>query len=99
MSHKLTNNFSIKKKHKWIKREEVLEIFDLDTFSERTLYRVLENIGSNREEIISDIQDSCSKGMISNIPIWIGQVLFFMKMKLHLENMVIVAITGQIRSK
>ncbi|MCM1986348.1 IS1634 family transposase [Methanococcoides seepicolus] len=61
VSYKLTDNFSIKKAHEWINREEVLELFDLDTFSERTLYRVLENIGSNREEIISDIQDNLFK--------------------------------------
>jgi len=58
VSYKLTDNFSIKKAHEWITREEVLELFDLDTFSERTLYRVLETIGANREEIISDIQDN-----------------------------------------
>ena len=61
VSYKLTDNFSIKKAHEWINREEVLELFDLDTFSERTLYRVLENIGSNRDQIISDIQDSLFK--------------------------------------
>jgi len=57
VSYKLSENFSIKKAHEWINRDEVLEIFDLESFSERTLYRVLEAIGDNREEIISDIQD------------------------------------------
>jgi transposase len=57
VSYKLTDNFSISKAHDWINRNEVLDIFDLDEFSERTLYRVLETVGNNRETIISDIQD------------------------------------------
>ncbi len=57
VSYKLTDNFSISKASKWIIREEVLELFELDEFQERTLFRVLETIGENREEIIADIQD------------------------------------------
>lgn len=57
ISYKLTDNFSIHRAHEWINQAEILEIFDLDPFSERTLYRTLETIGGNREEIISDIQD------------------------------------------
>jgi transposase len=57
VSYKLTDNFSINKAHQWINRDEVLDIFDLKEFSERTLYRVLETLGNNRETIISDIQD------------------------------------------
>ena len=57
VSYKLTDNFSIKKAHEWINRDEVLDIFNLKEFSERTLYRVLETLGNNREMIISDIQD------------------------------------------
>ncbi|HER45677.1 MAG TPA: IS1634 family transposase [Thermoplasmatales archaeon] len=57
ISYRLNENFSIKRAHEWINREEVLERFDLQPFSERTLYRFLETIGANREEIISDIQD------------------------------------------
>jgi transposase len=56
-SYKLTDNFSISKAHEWINRDEVLGIFNLEEFSERTLYRVLETLGNNRETIISDIQD------------------------------------------
>ena len=57
VSYKLTDNFSITRSHEWISRPEVRDIFGLDPFCERTLYRVLETIGANREEIISDIQD------------------------------------------
>ncbi|MDD3407697.1 MAG: IS1634 family transposase, partial [Methanomicrobium sp.] len=56
LSYKLSDNFSIKRSHEWINRIEVLELFDLNPFSERTLYRVLEVIGKNREEILSEIQ-------------------------------------------
>ena len=57
VSYKMTDNFSIKRCHEWINRLEVLAEFNLPSFSERTLYRVLETLGANREEIISDIQD------------------------------------------
>ena len=57
VSYKLTDNFSISKAHQWINRNEVLDIFNLPEFSERTLYRVLETLGNNRSTIISDIQD------------------------------------------
>jgi transposase len=57
VSYKLTDNFSIKRSHEWINRPDVLEEFSLSSFSERTLYRVLEILGAHREEIISDIQD------------------------------------------
>lgn len=58
LSYKLTENFSISKASEWINRSEVLETFDLGKFEERTLFRALENIGKNREEIIANIQDS-----------------------------------------
>lgn len=58
LSYKLTENFSISKASEWINRNEVLETFDIGKFEGRTLFRVLENIGKNREEIIANIQDS-----------------------------------------
>jgi len=57
VSYKLTENFSISRASKWINRKEVLDIFDLKGFEERTLFRALEILGNNREEIIADIQD------------------------------------------
>ncbi|SET01825.1 hypothetical protein SAMN04488587_1973 [Methanococcoides vulcani] len=33
VSYKLRDNFSIKKAHEWITRDEVLELFDLATFN------------------------------------------------------------------
>jgi transposase len=57
LSYKLTENLSISKASGWINRGEVLETFNIQGFEERTLFRTLETIGKNREEIISDIQD------------------------------------------
>ena len=57
ISYKLTENFSISKANEWINRKEVLEQFELEEFEERTLFRVFEIIGKNKEEIIADIQD------------------------------------------
>ncbi len=39
-------------------QEEILNILNLDRFHERVLYRTLELLGRNREEILSDILDS-----------------------------------------
>ena len=58
LSYKLTENLSISKASEWINRDEVLKVFVLESFHERTLFRVLERIGENREEIMSDTQDN-----------------------------------------
>lgn len=57
VSYRLTENQSISRASVWINRKEVLNVFRLDEFEERTLFRVLEIIGSNKEEILSEIQD------------------------------------------
>lgn len=57
VSYKLTENLSVCRANKWINRQEVLSVFNLAPFKERTLFRVLETIGSNAHEIIADIQD------------------------------------------
>lgn len=57
ISYKLTENQSVTKASDWINRDEVLDTFDLEIFEQRTLYRALETIGKNREEIIADVQD------------------------------------------
>jgi len=58
LSYKLTENFSVDRAHKWINQDEVLEFFGLRKFNERVLYRTLQTMGSNKEEIILDIQDT-----------------------------------------
>ena len=57
LSYKLTENLSICKAAQWINRPEVLDVFNLEEFEERTLFRVLETIGRNMLEIIAGIQD------------------------------------------
>lgn len=57
LSYKLTQNLSISKASDWINQEAILEEFDLDPFEQRTLFRVLEIIGDNYEEIIFDLQE------------------------------------------
>jgi transposase len=57
LSYKLSENQSITKASDWINRGEVLNTFNLEPFEQKTLYRVLETIGENREEILADIQD------------------------------------------
>ena len=58
MSYKLTDNFSIKEAGKWLNQEEILDILNLERFHERVLYRTLEILGRNKEEILSDILNS-----------------------------------------
>lgn len=57
ISYRLTENQSISKASDWINRPDVLTEFDIEEFEERTLFRVLEIIGENKEEIVSDVQD------------------------------------------
>ena len=57
LSYKLTENFSIDQAHKWINQDEVLEFFNLEKFNERVLYRTLQTLGSNKEEIVLEIQN------------------------------------------
>ena len=57
VSYKLTENQSVTRAGIWTNRDEVLNTFDLNPFEQRTLYRTLEIIGENREEILADIQD------------------------------------------
>ena len=56
LSYKLTENLSISKASLWANRPELLLEFKIKEFEERTLFRVLEIIGDNREEIMLKIQ-------------------------------------------
>ena len=58
LSYKLTENFSIKEAGNWLNRKEILEILNLKHFHERVLYRILEILGRNKEEILSGILNS-----------------------------------------
>jgi len=58
VSYRLTENLSINKASDWINRKDVLREFCLSKFEQRTLFRALEIIGSNKEEILHDIQNS-----------------------------------------
>src|SRR3989338_3724876 len=57
LSYKLTENQSISRASDWINRPAVLDQFSLQAFEERTLFRVLEILGENYEEIIQLVQD------------------------------------------
>jgi len=58
ISYRLTENQSICRASEWINRPDVLEQFSLSAFEERTLFRALEVIGNNYEEIILLLQKS-----------------------------------------
>jgi len=57
LSYKLTENFSISRASDWINRPQVLDEFNLKSFEQRTLFRVLEILGRNHLEILAGIQD------------------------------------------
>ena len=57
LSYRLTENLSTSRASDWINREEVLSEFSLENFEERTLFRLLEIVGENYEEIIYSLQD------------------------------------------
>jgi transposase len=52
LSYKLIGNFSIKQGGKWLNQEEIIDILNLEKFNENVLYRILEILGDNKEEIL-----------------------------------------------
>jgi transposase len=58
VSYKLTENFSIKEAGTWLNQDEILDILNLERFHERVLYRTIEILGRNKEEILSEILSS-----------------------------------------
>ncbi len=58
ISYKLTENLSLTRGSDWINRPEVLAEFGLKSFEQKTLYRAIETIGKNYQEIILDLQDN-----------------------------------------
>lgn len=57
ITYKLSENLSLTRGSDWINRKEVLDEFDLKSFEQKTLYRAIETIGENYQEIILDLQD------------------------------------------
>ena len=56
--YKLSENLSLTKGSDWINRSEVLDMFGLKAFEQRTLFRAVELMGANYQQIILDLQDS-----------------------------------------
>jgi len=57
LSYRLTENLSTSRASDWINQEDVLAEFSLKSFEERTLFRLLENVGDNYEEIVYSLQE------------------------------------------
>ncbi|MBU0757662.1 MAG: transposase [Nanoarchaeota archaeon] len=57
ISYKLSENLSLTRGSDWINRIEVLNEFDIESFEQKTLYRAIETVGANYQEIILDLQD------------------------------------------
>jgi len=57
VSYRLTENQSLTRGSDWINRAEVLEEFSLKRFEQRTLFRAIETVGDNYEEVVLDLQD------------------------------------------
>ena len=57
ISYRLTENQSLTRGSDWINRKEVLDEFNLKPFEQRTLFRAIESIGENYEEVILDLQE------------------------------------------
>jgi len=57
ISYKLSENLSLTRGSDWINRTEVLDEFGLNSFEQKTLYRAIELIGKNYQEVILDLQD------------------------------------------
>jgi len=58
LTYRLTENLSTSKASAWINRPDVLSTFGISDFNERALFRLLEKIGDNYEEIIISLQET-----------------------------------------
>lgn len=58
ITYRLTENQSLTRGSDWINRPDVLEEFSLESFEERTLFRALEVVGDDYEEIIFLVRNS-----------------------------------------
>lgn len=56
ITYRLTENHSTSRASEWMNRADILEQFELVSFEERTLFRTLEVIGDNYEQIIHLLQ-------------------------------------------
>ncbi len=56
ITYRLTENQSTSRASEWINRSDILKEFKLSAFEERTLFRMLEVIGDNYEQIIYLLQ-------------------------------------------
>jgi transposase len=57
ISYKLSENLSLTRGSDWINRFEVLQEFGLKSFEQKTLYRAIETVGENYQEVILDLQE------------------------------------------
>lgn len=57
LTYKLSENMSLTRGSDWINRPDILELFELKPFEQRTLFRAIETIGANYQQIILDLQD------------------------------------------
>lgn len=57
ITYRLTENQSLSKASYWINRDAILQEFELKPFEERTLFRAIETIGDNYDQIILNLQD------------------------------------------
>jgi len=58
ISSKIIGNFSVSDCSNWMNQPEMLEFYNLKTFTPRTLYRALETIGENTKDILSFLRDT-----------------------------------------
>lgn len=57
VAYKLGDNFSILRAHDFIMQPEICERFGIDEFDVKTLYRAVERIGENWEEIVTHFRN------------------------------------------
>jgi transposase len=57
LAYKLGENFSVLQASEWLNRPEILERYGMKAFDVKTLYRMVELVGKNRNRIIYALQD------------------------------------------
>ena len=67
-AYKLSDNFSIKRAHSWLMHPDTREWYNLPSFTDKTLYRLLETLGENSAFIISGYRTAYSPAISLSTP-------------------------------
>ena len=61
VAYKLTENYSVSRCSEWMNDDVILDILDLERFNRSALYRALDMLGRNRDELLYHVRKTLMK--------------------------------------